>query len=276
MSKLRATAPEIPAPLEALQVFRLRRHRLEPSRPLQTPRAAVQFVKERGVVMATGRSSLPTLAEVIVGHHIVGSWMKHPQAHHIYRILRKITGHDILVCPLILGKQALIDPALGSSLERVATDPGRQANARAALSSRARKLLDQVESQGHLRMDRLRGPAGQARQARLLLERELLVVSREVHTERGYHTNVLVPWQRSDFSKRFSREARGLAFDGAKDRLLLTAVRSAIVAPEREARQWFVFGGDRIVPLVASCRLERLIAQGSVWLTYRGGLPNAQ
>lgn len=260
------SAPEAVSRLRALQALRLKVHRLNPSRPLRSARAAASFVHERRLVMTTGRSSLPVLAEAIAGRHIAGSWMAHGEAGRIYRILRAINRYDTLACPLILGKHVRIDPTLGPALGRVATDPARQASARAALPVLARRLLDRVESRGRVRLDQWAPPTKEARRARLLLERELLVFGREVHTARGYHTTILLPWRDSAFAKRFSVGAARLAFEDATDQLLLAAARSAVVAPEAEVRRWFVFGGDRLASLLAAGRLERLRTPGGVYI----------
>ncbi len=217
--------------------------------------------------MSTGRSSLPMLAEAIAGRHLIGSWMAHPEVERIYNILGAIAQYDVVAAPLIMGKRVEMDAALGPAVERIASDPERRARARRSLPSLARRLLDQVEAEGRVRMDRWGVATKHARPARLLLERELLVASAGVHTESGYHTSIVVPWHASEFSKRFSRQAAKLALDEAQDELLLAALRSAVIAPEREVRRWFVFGAGRIDALLAEAKLERIAADGRTWLT---------
>ncbi|HVH30390.1 MAG TPA: hypothetical protein VNA31_01810, partial [bacterium] len=63
------------APIEELQRRRLRLHRLAPSRPIRDVRSALAFIADRRIVLATGHSSLPCLAESISGRALVGSWM---------------------------------------------------------------------------------------------------------------------------------------------------------------------------------------------------------
>lgn len=247
--------------------MRLRLHRLEPSRPLRDARGAAKFVQERRMVMSTGRSSLPLLSEAIAGRPLAGSWMAHPEVERIYTILGKLKRYDVVAAPLILGKETSLTAGLGPAVERIASDAERRDTIRRQLPPLAHRLLDQVEAEGQVRMDHWGVPTKQARAARVLLERELLVRSSGLHTERGYHTAIVVPWQRSTFSKRFSKEAGHLECSEAADRLWLAAVRSAVVVPEREARRWFVLGAGRIETLLTQGKLERLVAGGTVWLT---------
>ncbi len=253
--------------LQDLQAQRLARHRLEPPRPLRDPRAAAGFVKERLITMATGRSSLPLLTEAIAGRHLAGSWMAHPEVYRIYRILGRLEKYGVVEAPLVLGKQVVMDASLGPAVDRIASDPDRCSSARSQLPPLARKLLDRVEAAGRARMDRWGIPTVQARRARSRLERELLVASSDIHTEGGYHSSIVTPWRASAFSKQFSTQAARLTLDEAQDQVLLAAVRSAVVAPEREVRRWFVFGAGRIEALLNQGKLTRLAVKGGPWLT---------
>jgi len=254
--------------LDALQARRLRLHRLDPPRPLRDARAAAAFVRERQMVLSTGRSSLPALSEAIAGRSLAGSWMAHPEAGRIYRILGDLRKHDLISAPLVLGKDILMHPALGSAVERVASDRERREQVRRRLPPLARRLLEAVEAKGHLRMDHWGPPAARARPARVLLEREMLVAGSEMHTEGGYHTSIVQPWRRGKIAARFGAEAATLSFDEARDVLLLAAVRSAVVAPEREVRRWFVFEeGERVGALLAEGALRQFRDRGRIWIT---------
>ncbi len=236
--------------LAALQARRLRLHGLHPSRPLRDARSAAAFVRERGVVMITGRSSLPVLSEAIAGRPVRGSWMAAPEVHRIYDIMQGLRRYDLVEVPLILGKAVLVNPALGPAVERIARDRGRRLRARGRLPPLARHLLEAVEAQGSVRMDSWGIRAARSRPARTQLERELLVAATGIHTEGGYHTVILRPWRSGRVAARFGRASRRLGYDEAADALLLAAVRSAVAAPEREARRWFPFSGDRIEALL--------------------------
>src|SRR5947209_20197553 len=94
--------------LESLQALRLRLHRLQPSRPILDVRGALAFIKERRVVLSTGRSSLPSLAEAIAGRQLRGSWMANPEVFRIYKVLGKVhRSYAVVTAPLILGREPL-------------------------------------------------------------------------------------------------------------------------------------------------------------------------
>lgn len=250
------------ARVRELLALQARIFRLQPSRPLRTARQAEAFVKERRVVMASGRSSLPLITEAIAGRHIRGSWMADAEVHRIYAITHRLTSRDVLAVPLVLGKETLIDSSLGPAIERIASDSNRRGEVLQRLTPLARQLLERVERTGRVRMDRWAPPTRRARPARLLLERHLLVASRDIHTERGYHTSIVTLWRASAIATRFAVAARRLTFEKAQDALLLAALRSAVIAPEREARRWFAFGAGRIDALLAQGALQRLMVGG--------------
>lgn len=245
--------------VDRLLALRLRRHRLHPSRPIRDARGALAFIRERRIVLSTGHSSLPVVAEAIAGHPLRGSWMANPEVFRIYNILKKVhASKQVVSAPLILGKETLLDASLGPSVVRIAADPRRRETAISGLPPLAQRLLRQVEVEGEVRMDRLAISTAPGRKARLLLERELLIVSRDLHTERGHHTAVVMPWSRSKAAARFARRAMPLTYDEACDALVLAAVRSAVIAPEREVRRWFVFRADRVALLIAEGLVTRV------------------
>lgn len=210
------------------------------------------------------------LAEAITGRPIRGSWMADPEVFRVYELFKKVyKDQDVVALPLILGKDTLVDSSLGPAVERVAGDPERANLARAELPPLARRLLDEVEASGEVRMDRWTVSTARGRNARRRLERDLLVMSREMHTEHGYHTAVVMPWSRSRIAMRFGPPAGQLSYDDACDALVLAAVRSAMVAPEREVRRWFAFAQERIDALLGRGILARLMTGRVAWITQR-------
>jgi hypothetical protein len=72
-----------------------------------SPRGALAFVDEHGVVLESGRGPVPSLVEAIVGEPIRGSWWGHPKANEIFRATRAVRDSaDVLVCRLVDGKIA--------------------------------------------------------------------------------------------------------------------------------------------------------------------------
>src|SRR4030067_300506 len=127
-----ATPPRERDP-EARRGQPLGRHRLDPSRPLRDARAAAAFVRERAIVMETGSSGLPVLAEAIVGRQIRGSWMADRGVYRVHRILNGTKRHGVVAAPIVLGKETLFVPAPGPALARLASDEARRAYAGGAL-----------------------------------------------------------------------------------------------------------------------------------------------
>lgn len=216
--------------------------------------------------MESGRSSLPVLTEAIAGRPITGSWMADPEVHRIHRLMGRLSRLGFVHAPLIMGKDVIMDPSLGPAVERIADDPERKEKAVRQLPALARRLFEDVQAEGRLRMDGWKVPTAKARPARLVLEKELLVSSGHIHTERGYHTAVVRPWKASQFSKQFRKEAKKLSFEQAADALILAALRSSVIVSEREARRWFVFGEDRFDALIDRGSIERFSEAGKTWL----------
>lgn len=81
----------------------------------------LQFVEENGIVLESAKSSIPNVAEFIVGEKIKGSWWCHSGSNEIFRITRKVrASKDILVCRFIDGKITFIHRKLWPSLMRIA------------------------------------------------------------------------------------------------------------------------------------------------------------
>jgi hypothetical protein len=269
---LSAQTSESAAEIARLQAERLRAHRVLPSRPLRDARAAAAFVRNRQIVVAAGRSSLPVLSEAIVGRVISGSWMADPAVHQIHDVAFALDErHEFLHARLIQGKRVLLVPALGPAVARIAADPARVAVARGRLSAAARRLLAATEARGVVQLDEWSAGSREARAARLALVRELLVASETVHTAEGRHTAVVRPWSMGEIARRFRQQARAMGYEAARDSLLVVAVSSAVIAPEKEVRSWFVFGAKAIDGLIERGTIRRLRGEGSLWLTLRTG-----
>ena len=58
----------------------------------------IAFVKEHGVVLASARGPVPSVAEAIAGEPIVGSWWSHPKAQVIFDALSSIDDDEDVRC----------------------------------------------------------------------------------------------------------------------------------------------------------------------------------
>jgi len=84
-----------------------------------TPEQALDFVRERGVVLVSAKGPVPRLTEVIAGETIKGSWWAHTRSHEIFRILQALgDSPDILTCRLVGGKVTLVHRRLWPAMIR--------------------------------------------------------------------------------------------------------------------------------------------------------------
>lgn len=85
------------------------------------PRAALEFVRLHGVVLASAKGDAPRLIEAILGEPIGGNWWVHPRSRFIYNVLAGICeSEDVLVCRLLHAKVTLVHRRLWPALVRVA------------------------------------------------------------------------------------------------------------------------------------------------------------
>jgi hypothetical protein len=86
-----------------------------------TPSEALIFVATHGVALEAGTGPVASLAEVVVGAPIQGSWWAHPRGRQIFAVTRAIRDcPDVLVCRLIGGKITYVHRRLWPALVRVA------------------------------------------------------------------------------------------------------------------------------------------------------------
>ncbi|HVT04116.1 MAG TPA: hypothetical protein VHL58_12165 [Thermoanaerobaculia bacterium] len=85
-----------------------------------TPRQALAFVRRHGVVLESAQGPVPSLAEVIAGEQVRGSWWSHPKSQEIFAVTRAVRdSDDVLVCRLIQGKVTFVHRRLWPALVRL-------------------------------------------------------------------------------------------------------------------------------------------------------------
>ena len=92
-----------------------------------TSNQALSFVRQTGVVLESAQGHGPSIAEMIAGEPIRGSWWSHPMSHEIYTItqaLRKTP--EILVCTLIDQKITFVHRRLWPALVRLSDQIPRE------------------------------------------------------------------------------------------------------------------------------------------------------
>jgi hypothetical protein len=106
----------------------------------RTPRAAgkrpekwQKFVEQHGVVLASARGPVPSVAEAIAGEPIVGSWWSHPRADAIFDALSAIDDSDDIRCFKLVDRKITfvhrrLWPALACLARAGVLDPARVAS----------------------------------------------------------------------------------------------------------------------------------------------------
>lgn len=131
---------------------------------------------------------LPSVTTLVAGAPVRGSWWGHPAGRRIYDVLGRVEA----AWPKLLGgKVTLVHRRLWPALAAVGEqDAPWQLD---GLDEDGRAVLDRVRTAGELRSDELgRGTGPRVTD----LERRLLLVAEEVHTDDGHHARVLRTWAR--------------------------------------------------------------------------------
>lgn len=87
---------------------------------------ALGFVVEHGVVLASARGPVPSVAEAVAGEPIRGSWWAHARSHDIFRALTAIDDSpDVLCFKLVAGKVTFVHRRLWPALVCLSDEIGR-------------------------------------------------------------------------------------------------------------------------------------------------------
>jgi len=151
---------------------------------------------ERYGLLLESDSALPSVASIVAGGPIRGSWWGHPRGNEIYQVTRRLKEHpDVTVAKLVSGKDTYIHRRLWPALLAVgcAAEPWQLTG----LSALAQQILDAVTAGGELFTNEIPHtgrikPGAAARE----LERRLLVHAEQIHTSLGAHSKLLQTWQR--------------------------------------------------------------------------------
>ena len=197
------------------------------ARPRLTRDAARALrVLERQGLLLLSDTALPSLVALVAGGPVRGSWWSHPKGKAIFEAASQLEDHpDVASVRLVSGKVTFVHRSLFPAL-LAAVAPGEPWQRRALLPG-VRRLLERVESEGVVRAD----TAANGRERARILERRLLVHTRDVHTEDGRHEKELESWARWARRRRV-KPARDLrAAHDQLDVALLALVRAGGGAP---------------------------------------------
>jgi hypothetical protein len=151
---------------------------------------------------------LPSVAGVVAGSPIRGSWWGHPKGHEIFRVSERLANSpDVVVVKLLSCKVTWVARPLWPALISIGT--AREAWQMEGLSAGALYLLDAVTAAEETRTDTTKWSLGKKSigDAVRELEKRILIYSESVHTEAGSHAKLIRTWD---------RWARNAGFKGRK------------------------------------------------------------
>ena len=161
---------------------------------MRIPTAVSRAIEDAGLLLQAD-AELPSVATLIAGEAIRGSWWAHPRAHDIFAVCLALDDReDLITIKLLKGKVTHVARPLWPALFTLSRL--RAPWQRRTLKPDAERLLQRVEREGELRLDRIswrgkRKPGVVARE----LEARLLLLTEEVHTEQGRHAKSLLDWE---------------------------------------------------------------------------------
>jgi len=89
---------------------------------------AVGFIARHGVVLASAKGPVPSLAEAVAGEPIRGSWWAHPKGSEIFQALEAASdSRDVLCFRLVAGKITFVHRRLWAALVRLEDELGKKA-----------------------------------------------------------------------------------------------------------------------------------------------------
>jgi hypothetical protein len=181
-------------------------------------KTALQTLRRLGLLLETD-ARLPSVASLIAGEPISGSWWTHPLGEKIFITLGQFADHpDIMFTKLISGKVTLVHRKLWSEILSIGT--ARAPWQMKGLSKSARKLLQIIDEQDSVRTDQIAWPksaTAKPGEAARELERKLLIHGGQFHTETGAHAKLLERWEA--WTKRVGFRAEKISTDEAQRKM---------------------------------------------------------
>lgn len=136
-------------------------------------------------------AELVCATSIIAGRHIRGTWWADPAGGLIFDVLTAIED-EVASVKILDGKVTLVHRRLFPALAAIGLA------AQSDLRRDAAHLLARVKKEGYLRTDDAGLPSGSRKPGVVAneLEKELLVYSRQEHTESGRHERQLLTWEK--------------------------------------------------------------------------------
>lgn len=153
-------------------------------------------LKRLGLLLETD-ARLPSVASLIAGEPVRGSWWSHASGQKIFATLGQLEDHrEVMFTKLISGKVTLVHRKLWNEIFAIGT--ARAHWQMKDMSKPARNLLKMIDETGSLRTDQLAWPksaTAKPGEAARELEKRLLIHAAEFHTESGAHAKLLETWK---------------------------------------------------------------------------------
>jgi hypothetical protein len=160
---------------------------------------------------------VPSLTNLVAGRPIRGSWWGDPAGRQIYLVLNALAA-EVAWPKLLAGKVTLVHKRLWSELAAVGEQeaPWQLAD----LPDIERSALMVVRERGEVSSDDLGVPAG-TKPGKVVteLERRLLVIADQEHTEGGHHARNVRTWRRWLDGERPPVDAAIAAIEASADSL---------------------------------------------------------
>ena len=149
---------------------------------------------------------LPSVCSLITGSPLRGSWWSHPLAQIIFQVNELLEDHDdILIAKLVSRKVTFVHRIFWSELATIGSARERwQLN---GLTAATKSLLKQVDSAGVLTTAETVWPQKSKMKlgdAARDLERRLLVIGTQFHSESGAHEKRLETWDHWIKQRKFT------------------------------------------------------------------------
>lgn len=161
---------------------------------------------------------LPSVCSLITGSALRRSWWSHPLAQIIFQVNEQLEDHeDILIAKLVSRKVTFVHRGLWSELVTIGS--ARERWQLSGLPAAAKSLLKQVDTAGALTTAETVWPQKSKMKpgdAARDLERRLLVVGTQFHSESGAHEKRLETWDHWIKQRKF--KPAKLSPAAAKDR----------------------------------------------------------
>ncbi len=165
--------------------------------------------------------NLPSVCSLITGTPLRGSWWSHPLAQIIFQVNEQLEDHDdILIAKLVSRKVTFVHRKFWSELATVGS--AREPWQLKGLSTPTKSLLKQVDSAGAFTTSETVWPQKSKMKlgdAARDLEKRLLVVGTQFHSESGAHEKRLETWDHWMKKRNFKPEK--ISIETAKSRLEL-------------------------------------------------------